>query len=242
MKKIPLVLFFIIICAIILATTTHAKISIERKFALGGQFTGGNSSVSSFHTDFYLNRNQKWINEVTLNGSFDYESTAGVDTMLKASLSLRRGHSLSKELYNYYKLEADHDRFQDIAVRIIPTIGIGYWFADEDTFKSMIEGALGYQREETLSQTSNDIILFNAISKLIIGNLSNTLNLYAAVNNLDNYRVINETNYRLKLTDEYNLKLTLKDEYNNQPAAGVLNNDVRFVVSLEFILNEKLEE
>lgn len=32
--------------------------------------------------------------------------------------------------YNFYKFEADQDRFANIDYRLIPSTGVGYWFSD----------------------------------------------------------------------------------------------------------------
>ena len=46
--------------------------------------------------------------------------------------------------YNFYRLEADHDRFANIDYRIVPSCGIGYWFSDKEDYKAMAELAAQY--------------------------------------------------------------------------------------------------
>ncbi|MFC1571001.1 DUF481 domain-containing protein [Candidatus Margulisiibacteriota bacterium] len=210
--------------------------------SLGGQLTGGNTQVQALHFDFNLNRNRKWIDEVTVKGSLDQSANAGTQTQFKAYAAVRYAHSLNKQYYQYYKLEADHDRFQDINIRLIPTVGVGYWFADEAEFKSMIEGAVGYQREFAMDQSVTESALLTVSSKLALGQLANDLNLYAAADDPSNFRLTNITKFGIKLNEHYAFKLMLKDEYNNRPAAGVEKNDVTFTTGLQYSLDETKPE
>jgi putative salt-induced outer membrane protein YdiY len=209
----PRFLSFFLLAALF-AGAAQAELSIERKFSLGGWLSSGNTEGQSLHADFYLNRDQEFVNTVTLKGSLDQESSAGVETMFKIYSSLRYAYSINPKFYNFYKLEGEHDRFQDIDLRLIPTIGIGYWFVDKEDFKVKGEGAVGYD--------------------FILGGFSNDLDIYMAANDLNNYRVVNQMNYKIKLNHYYFLKWSLKDEYNNRPAAGIQKNDLRFALSLEY--------
>jgi putative salt-induced outer membrane protein YdiY len=221
------------------AASARAELILERKFSLGGWLTGGNSRVQSLHGDLYLDRNHKLGSQITLKGSFAHESSGGTDTLFKIYSSLRYSRSLSRTLYYFYKLEAEHDRFQDIDLRAIPTVGIGYWFVNEDELKSMVEGAVGYQREYTIDRTADELVVLKLSHNLFLGPFSNDLDIYAAADDPDNYRFVNQMDYKVKLNSYYAFKWRLKDEYNNRPAAGVEKNDVHFSISLEYAFKKK---
>jgi len=230
MKK--LLIFILLI--LVYTGSAQAEIIIERKFSLGGWLASGNTQGQSLHADFYLNRNRRWIDEIIFKGSFGHESSTGVDTMFKIYSSLRYAYSLGKQFYNFYKLEIEHNRFQDIDLRVIPTVGIGYWFVDQSDFKSMLEGALGYQRNYMVDRTSDEMLILKLSSYLLWGGFSNDLDVYMAANNFDNFRVVNQVDYKIKLNSYYWFKWSLKDEYDNLPAAGVKKNNLRFTIGLEY--------
>lgn len=221
--------------ALFWGTSSPAEIILERKISAGGQLTSGNTQIQLLRTDFYFNRNRKWIDEVTIKGSLDTESSGGSQTMFKAFTSLRYGHSLSKNLYDFIKLEAEHDRFQNVNLRIIPTIGLGYWFADEKKFKSMIEGALGYQRNYFINLSQSESALLKLSSSCSFFNFSNQLDIYGALDDLENFRVVNEVNLRIKLNENYALKWSLRNEFNNRPPQGIQKNDLFTVLSFEYV-------
>ncbi|MFH1577247.1 MAG: DUF481 domain-containing protein [Candidatus Margulisiibacteriota bacterium] len=220
------------------AGISPAETTIERKVSLGGQQTGGNTAVQSLHMDFKLNRNRKWVDETTIKGSLDQEFSAGAETQNKASGSGRFARSINKQFFHYAKLQAEHDRFQDLNIRIIPTIGFGYWFHEDDIFKSTLEGALGYQKEYLISGGVNETALVTVSSDILWGVFTNNLDVYASATDLDNYRFTNESKLKIKLNTHYSFKLSLKDEYNNRPAAGVQKNDAAFTTGLEFAFKE----
>lgn len=237
--KLLLRTFFILLLFFVAASSiSWAETTIARKLSLGGQLAGGNTDVQSFHTEFLLNRNRKFVDEITAKGSFDREFSSGTETQFKAYSALRLAHSLSKDYYRYYKLEAFHDRFQDIDLRLIPTVGLGYWFINEKDFRSMIEAAVGYQKEYLINKTADEMFVLTLSHNLLWGVFSNDLDVYTAVNDLDNYRFINVAKLKIKLNKHYAAKLSLKDEFNNRPAAGVQKNDVSFTTSLEYAFKE----
>ncbi|MFH1683567.1 MAG: DUF481 domain-containing protein [Candidatus Margulisiibacteriota bacterium] len=228
----------IIIFLLLFQNFALAETIFERKISFGGQLASGNTDVQSLHADFSLNRNRKFVDEITAKGSFDREFSSGAETQLKAYSSLRLAHSLSNDYYRYYKLEAFSDRFQDIDMRLIPTVGLGYWFINEKDFKSMIEAAVGYQKEYLINKTAEEMFVLTLSHNLLFGVFSNDLDVYTAINDLDNYRFINIAKMKIKLNTHYAFKLSLKDEFNNRPAAGVQKNDVTFITSLEYAFKE----
>lgn len=208
---------------------------------MGGWLTGGNSRVQSLHGDIFLDRNHKLVNQLTVKGSFDHESSGGADTLFKIYSSLRFSHSLSGKLYDFYKIEAEHDRFQDIDLRLIPTVGIGCWFLNEDELRFLVEGAVGYQREYSVDRTADELVVLKLSSYFLLGAFYNDLDVYAAADDPDNYRVVNQMAYKVKLNSYYAFKWSLKDEYNNRPLTGVEKNDVRMSISLEYAFKKKWE-
>jgi len=233
-------IFFVILFAVFCVNAASAELILDRKFALGGKLTAGNTSVQSLHFDFLLNRNLKLDHEFTVKGNFDKESSAGVDTAFKFSSVLRLAYSLSERHYHFYKLNADHDRFQDINLRLIPTVGMGYWFVNESKVKSILEGAVGYQKEYMLDNSSTDIMILRLSQDFTLGDFSNEFDVYANVADFGNFRGVNETKYTMKLNSHYALKLSLKDEYNNRPASGIQKNDLRFTTSIEYAVKETI--
>ncbi|MFC1637389.1 DUF481 domain-containing protein [Candidatus Margulisiibacteriota bacterium] len=233
-------IFLSIFLLLFLLSSARAETTIERKFSLGGQLAGGNSDVESIHLEFYLDRSRSAMDKTVIRGSFDREFSQGLETQYKANTTMRYSRFLSPHLFNYYKLDLYHDKMQDISARFIPTAGIGYWFLKDVSLSSMLEIAVGYQKDYLVNQTADDLFVMNVGSDIVWGVFSNNLDIYAALNDLDNYRLVNIARLTFKLNKYYAFKLTLKEEYNNRPPAGILNNDLSLITSLEFATKEIL--
>lgn len=224
----------LVLALVLLPSVSYAQTIFDRKLAIGGQHAGGNTKLNSLHFEYYLNRNRKFTDELTTKWSLDYESSDGVDTVLKAYTFLRYAYSMGNDLYHFYKLELEHDRFQDIDLRLIPTIGIGYWFRNDDTFRFTIEGAIGYQRNYQLNRAADEMVVLKLGTFFMLWAFSNDFDVFVDSADFNNFRFVNEMIYKIKLNTYYSFKWMIKDEFNNRPAAGVQKNDVRTTLSLEY--------
>lgn len=218
----------------------QADVVVERKLSLGGQLNSGNTDVQSLQIDFYFGRNRTAQDQAAVKGSFNRQFSRGRETEFQANAKLRYSRFITTQFFNYYKLTLDHDNFQEIALRVIPTIGLGYWFLKEVDHNSMLELAIGFEHDFIINQPDEQIVIVNLGSDVTWGIFANNFDLYADPNDLDYYRLVNTTNLRIKLNKFYAFKLTLKEQFNNRPAAGTQKNDLSFLTSLEFASKDVL--
>lgn len=241
-KWIVICVFVFILPGIACAGT----VQIDRKFSLGMFSASGNSQSLSISSDLFLNANIKHSQEFTLKGYFDWGRSFGSDNMMKAGGSLRHGISFGREKYFFYNIEAEHDRFKDLYLRISPTVGMGYWFVDADNIYSVIEASLGYQSEIRSSGQRGASALegrHRVRIKLAPGSeLSNDLRISFADLGADDIRVSDIISLRSRINDVFNLKLICRDDYSAKPPAGVVNNDLQFTASIEYAYKQVKEE
>ncbi|MEA3493059.1 MAG: DUF481 domain-containing protein [Candidatus Margulisiibacteriota bacterium] len=233
------IIFFLFL--FLFLSPAHAQTVFGRKLTIGGQYAGGNTRLNSLHFEYYLNRNRKLTDELTTKGSLDYESNDGVDTVFKAYTFLRYAYSMGDDLYHFYKLEMEHDRFQDVDLRLIPTIGIGYWFRNDDTFRFTIEGAIGYQRNYLLNSVADEMVVLKLSTFFMLWAFSNDFDVFVDTADLNNFRFVNEMTYKIKLNTHYAFKWMFKNEFNNRPAAGIQKNDLRTTLGLEYAFKKTVE-
>lgn len=211
------------------------------EFALGSDISEGNTVKSSLSADLYANRKAS-DNEFTIKGSSSYASTDREMDTQKWYGMIRYAYSFwERKWYNFYKFEADHDRFANIDYRLIPSTGIGYWFSDRPEWKAMVEMGLGlentYFRDE--EPTKHEVALTPRIflEKRLIGNaiISQEIILYPSLNYLGDYRLHSATSLKSPLTNNIFLRFSIIDNYNSSPSGvDIKRNDFQFITSLGY--------
>ena len=214
----------------------------DKKVSLGYNKTSGNTDTSQFSLDLFLNRNEKHVNEFTLKGSVYYSSSNRNMDAQKWYSSGRYAFSFGsdKKWYNFYRLEADHDRFANIGYRLLPSLGGGYWFFDADDVKIMAEMAIGYEYTDYRDATDdNKEVVFiprGFFERSLFGKSRVRQNIifYPAFNEPADYRLHSETVFTNPLTEKLSLNLSLIEDYDSEPVSGTKKNDVRLMSSLAY--------
>ncbi len=238
MKKLALLL----IVSLLIINYAFADLVLERKFSLGGKVSSGNTQSQSLNLDFLLNRNLVYKYELTVKGELNRGSSDGALTSFNGKTTARLAHSLTRRLYNFYRLDAQHDQFQDINLRLIPTIGVGYWFVNKKQFQAKAESAIGYQKQYLIGQGDNDMAILRLSYDLLLwGVFTNDLDVYISASNLNDYRATNTAELKHKISSHYALKAKYKHEYDNMPASGVKENDSVFTTSIEYSIKDVIK-
>lgn len=214
----------------------------DRKVSLGYNKTSGNTDASQFSLDLFVNRNEKHVNEFTLKGSVYYSSSNRNMDAQKWYGSGRYAFSFGadKKWYDFYRLEADHDRFANIDYRLLPSSGAGYWFFDADDIKVMAEMAIGYEYTDYRDATDDsDEVVFvprGFFEKALFGKLrvSQDIIFYPTLDDPGDYRLHSETVFTNPVTEKLSLNLSLIEDYDSEPASGTKKNDVRLISFLAY--------
>lgn len=243
--------YFIIIIIIItislmtvpaFAEETEGELIITREFSVGYNAASGNTRNNQVSGSFLFNRNKKHINETTLKANTYYSSTKRkMDaqkwyTMARYALSF----GSNKKWYNFYRLEADHDRFADIDYRLVPVAGIGYWFYDTDALKLMAELGAGVEHTDYRSDIKNrtEAIITPRLffEKQLFANskISQNLYYYPIIEDFSLYRLRSETTLNVAMNEKLSLRLTLSDAYDSSPPKDTKKNDIRLTSSLVY--------
>ncbi len=224
-----------------LAEKKEPAVLWEKKISLGYNDSRGNSESSQVTMGFYAGRKTD-SDEVTLKADTFYSSSNQEMDAQRWSGMGRYAFSFGedKKWYNFYKLEADHDRFADIDYRLIPSVGLGYWFSDEADWKLMAEAALGIEHTNFRTEGDNDefiSICRGYLEKRIFAKARITQDVffYPALSSFGEYRLHSETSLENPISDKLSLKLSFIEDYNSNPPKGVEKNDLRLISSLIYL-------
>lgn len=215
------------------------KSSWKREISIGYNATTGNTKDEQLSGKFYANKNTGKY-EWTLKADAYYSSSDNKMDAQKYSGMGRFAYSFGHGLkwYNFYSIDADHDRFADIDYRLVPAGGIGYWFSDQPDFKAMLELGAGVEhtnfRSDIKDKTEMVLIPRGYLEKRLWGEsrISEDIKLYPALTDSGEYRVYSETAFTNPITKVMSLRISVIDEYNSDPPEGTKKNDIRLVSSV----------
>jgi len=213
----------------------------QRKASVGYSQTSGNTEASQGSVELSINRktgDDEWTGQLKA-----YISTSNEKMDAKKFYGMGRyAFSYSEDLkwYNFYKVEADQDHFANIDYRLIPSTGIGYWFSDEENWKLMTEGAIGFEhtnyRDET--DSDNEVILIprGFLEIKLIGNLkfSEDIILYPSLSEGGEYRLHSETALINPINEKVSWRVSFIDDFNSNPSGNTKKNDFRLISSVDY--------
>ena len=218
------------------------KILWKNDISAGYNTSRGNTETEQLYFNALLNRNRKHVDEWTLRGDIYYSSANKKMDAQKWYTMGRYAYSFGsrKAWYNFYRLEADHDRFADVYYRIIPAAGVGYWFFDLPETKLLAEAGLGleytdyYSDKKGISNLVATPRLFYEQELFKRAKFTQDIYLYPALTDFGNYRVHSESAFNFSINDSLGLRLSLIDDYNSDPPEGTKKNDLTFLSSLVY--------
>lgn len=212
----------------------------SREVSLGYNKSSGNTQNSQLATKLFIHRKTD-DNEFHLQGDTHYSSSNTKMDAQRWNLMSRYAFSFSmREWYNFYKLEANHDRFANIDYRIIPSTGVGYWFSDAQDFKAMAELGLGLEytnyRDQTKDESELVLIPRAFVEKRLWGQsrISEDLFLYPSLEEWGEYRLHSATVFSNPINDTLALELSLINDYDCDPPANIKKHDMRLISSLVY--------
>jgi putative salt-induced outer membrane protein YdiY len=209
-------------------------------FSIGYDKSGGNTKDSNLAIRLYCNRKTD-INEFTIKGDMFYSSANDKMDAQKWYNMLRYAYSFrERKWYNFYKIENDHDRFANIAYRIVPSLGTGYWLSDFPDLKLMVEFGVGLEHTKFRhgAKDQNEAVLLpRALFEKAVFRKSRVVqevSLYPSLTEAGKYRLHSETVFINPINKKLALRLSLIEDYNSDPSGDTKKSDYRFISSLSY--------
>lgn len=211
----------------------------ERALSLGYGRESGNTESSEFAGEIRAHRKTD-NDEAELKADVYYSSSdKQMDSQTWYAMA-RYGKSFGedKKWYFFEKLEADHDKFTNINYRLVPSVGVGYWFSDTEQWKALAECGLGYEHTDHTdnSRDSNALILVPRafFEKKLWGDsfFSQDITFYPSLEDAGEYRIHSESSFVNPIDDTLSLEFSLIDDYNADPPPGIKKNDIKFISAL----------
>ncbi len=179
--------------------------------------------------------------EINFKGSSYYSSSKGAMDAQKWYVMGRYGRKIwNRKWVSFSRLEADHDKFAGIYYRLIPSAGLGYWFADTPEWKAMTESALGYEITDYNNDTGDTeepvLILRVFVEKTFSAGLkiSNDTSVYPSLEEPGEYRVHSETAATEPLGNGVSIRLSYVVDHDSDPPEDLEETDTRLMASVVY--------
>lgn len=211
----------------------------KRKIGVGYEVVRGNTDYNLLNGDVIWDRNRIWIDQWTLKANGNYQKSHGVLNAQHAQASLRYAFSIHKALYNFYRIAAEHDYFQDLKLRLTPSAGLGYWFLENSKTSLLGESGLGYQFEfyRPSVERSEPILHTRAMfSHKLNEHLEIGMDSYyfPSLRDFEIYRFESEGFLKIPFSKRWAFNFKIQDHYHSRPRKEAKKNDVRLVSLLEY--------
>ena len=232
-----ILVIFITVIALMGSRSLPAE-TFEREISLGYNATKGNTETGALSVRASMQRKSD-KDEIIFKG--DYYVSSSNDKM-----DAKKWHglgyysfSIAEKWHDFYRLEVDHDRFANIDVRLLPSVGVNYRLIERDDFKFLLELGLGFEYTSFRdSLADKDVVLTPrlVLEKNLFGEakISYSLSIYPKIADIGVYRWRSETNITNPLSEKLDLKLGLIHDFNSDPSNGVEKGDLRFISSIVY--------
>lgn len=144
-----------------------------------------------------------------------------------------------EQLYGYVRLDALHDDIADISYRIALSPGLGHYFIKKPNTRLSAEVGPGVILQRTSGAEANtDVYATLRVAERFEHKFNDSVKMWQSleflpqVDRFGNYLINFEIGAEAALTKSVSLLTYLQDNYDNEPAAGRKNNDLKLVAAI----------
>jgi len=209
--------------------------------AFGLTMTRGNSETVMGTLN--LSTGKKWDqHEISLGADAAYGTTE-IDGEEETTASSARAfgqynHLFNERLYGYGRLEALHDDVANVDYRITLSPGAGYYLIKEDRMDLSVEAGPSYVLERLDGEEDNYLAL--RLAEKFNFKINDRARIWQSVeflpqvDDFDNFLLNAEIGIEADLTESFSLRSFIQDTYDNEPAPGRDENDLKWVTAIAY--------
>lgn len=209
----------------------------ETSAGFGATVTSGNSETMLFTANVQALR--KWErNEVSLGADGAYGENKGEKEVESIHGFGQYNRLFTEKFYGYVRLDALHDSIADIEYRVTVGPGAGYYFIKNE--KTRLSGEVGPSAVLERQGDKDAQYLALRLSERWEQKLSDRARLWQSVEFLpqvdktENFILNSEIGVEADITKKLSLQSYIQDSYDNQPAPGRKDNDIKLVTGIKY--------
>jgi putative salt-induced outer membrane protein YdiY len=252
MKLKPYLTWILCLGTVAAATSTRAAEGVgvtnrwETTVTLGLTVTKGNSDTMMASAN--VTTAKKWdMNELMFGADGTYGESEFVrsDGSTESEVTAQRvrgfgqyNRLFNEKLFGYVRAEGLHDKVADVDYRFTFSPGLGYYFIKNTRTFLRVELGPGYIVEKQGGVTDDYITL--RVAERFEHKLTDRAKLWQAleflpqVDNWDNFIINAEIGIDTAITKNLSLRTYIQDTYDNEPAPGRDENDLKLVAGVAY--------
>jgi hypothetical protein len=209
---------------------------------LGWAYTNATTDTTNVSVAAELRRKTA-ASTLTLRGAYRLgteQKSGGAKSTVENRLAggIRYDRDLVGRLFAFGEVTGEYDEVQQLSLRTIPTLGLGFYILKGDSIQLDVRAGGGYVYERFFDETSNDY--FTATfgggveAALPFGStLEARIEYLPSVEDwVDTYFLRGSASWRLPLLTWLDFTLTFLDDYTSRPAAGTQHNSFTSLAGL----------
>ncbi len=181
--------------------------------------------------------------KLSLNAAalFARNSTTGVSITTAEAIrgGARYDRDISKRLFGFGLTDLEHDKFQQLKLRLVLGGGLGYHARKTERMRLDLFGGGSYNREKFstgLTRNSAEALFGEELSYKLsaVTSLSQRAVLFPNLSDFGKYRFAFDLTGVTKLTRQLGLQATISDRYQSNPLPGIKKNDLLLTTGIRW--------
>jgi len=209
---------------------------------VGGAINSGNTRSKTFNSSGKFQARSK-KQRLYLEGKFNYGESEGDENERNWLTGAKYDHFWTEKLYSYLRPFAEYDKFQDLDLRFITSVGPGYQFIDTETAGLFAELGPAYFYEDYGKGDDNEYLAarwaaavrFHIIRQKII--FFHLHEFYHDLTSNEGAFLRTEQGVRLALVENFYLNFQVDYSYKSDPPDGKKSSDASYVLGMGYELN-----
>ena len=208
----------------------------------GAMFARGNTYADQANVSFEAQR-RTIEDRFTLNGAYNFGRQEDDDGNRETSVDNwfaagKYDYFFTEKFYGYASLRYEKDRIAELDRRVVPSVGVGYFWFDEPDFKFDTEGGVAYVHEKYEDGGTDDAMslrLAYHLKKDLYDDkvqLFHNLEYFPSLEDIDDLLLLTDAGIRTALTERMFAEYKIEWRYDTTPAAGNSKHDYRHVVGV----------
>jgi len=216
-----------------------SAVAYKGNVAGGGNVSRGNTDESSANVSAGFEARSK-RHRLTLTGKYNYGETDSEITTRNALGRIKYDFFLKKSFYTYAHARFERDDFQDIKLRSMYGLGLGYQILDTERMGLFAEAGASYFNLDFFEARDKDYVAARESVSFNLDIIPKRIKffhlheLYYSLDESKTYYLSSEQGFRLLLFRNFFAKFQVDFDYNSKPAPGKEKADISYIGSLGY--------